>query len=128
MTLHTKLSYIKSAARIAGYICLLFDVITGVVILVLSELIGIAEELPGSYKGTETGAWSKDSVADGVCDDATGEPFVLPKEWIRNSGTQAADVWEPFVPVSHRCTICGRKISPELTTCIKGCTPPDNER
>jgi len=29
--------------------------------------------------------WSKDSVADGMCDDATGEPFVLPKEWMRNS-------------------------------------------
>jgi len=54
MTLHTKLSYIKSVARIVGYISLLWDVTIGVVILVCSELIGVAEELPGAYKGTDT--------------------------------------------------------------------------
>jgi hypothetical protein len=54
MTLHTKLSYIKSTLRIVGYISLLRSIVLGAVILVLSELIGIAEELPGSYKGTET--------------------------------------------------------------------------
>jgi hypothetical protein len=55
MTLHTKLSYAKSVLRLIGYISLLWDVTTGVVILVLSELLGIAEEAwPGAYKGTET--------------------------------------------------------------------------
>ena len=63
MTLHTKLSYIKSGVRIAGYTAL---GIAGVVMdapgmwiaalaLVAAEVIGIAEEAwPGAYKGTET--------------------------------------------------------------------------
>jgi hypothetical protein len=54
MTLHTKLSYVKSALRIIGYFALLWDTIVGVVILTCSELVGIAEELPGTYKGTNT--------------------------------------------------------------------------
>lgn len=54
MTLHTKLSYVKSALRIVGYLALLASVGVGVVVLVVSELIGIAEELPGTYKGTKT--------------------------------------------------------------------------
>jgi uncharacterized membrane protein len=55
MTLHTKLSYVKSTLRLVGYVLLLWDVVTGVVVLVLSELVGFAEELPGAYKGTDTG-------------------------------------------------------------------------
>lgn len=63
MTLHTKLSYIKSGVRIVGYVCL---IIPGVVLdipglwlggglLLIAELIGIAEEAwPGAYVGTDT--------------------------------------------------------------------------
>lgn len=55
MTLHTKLSYAKSVLRLIGYISLLWGVVIGVVILVASELIGIAEEAwPGAYEGTKT--------------------------------------------------------------------------
>jgi hypothetical protein len=55
MTLHTKLSYMKSVLRIGGYTLLLWDVITGVIMLIVAELLGIAEEAwPGAYKGTET--------------------------------------------------------------------------
>jgi hypothetical protein len=54
MTLHTKLSYIKSGLRVLGYGALLgSSMAAAVVILVVSELIGIAEEAwPGAYKGT----------------------------------------------------------------------------
>lgn len=63
MTLHTKLSYVKSAVRILGY---LFLIIPGIVLdipglwgggalLLVAELIGIAEEAwPGAYEGTKT--------------------------------------------------------------------------
>ena len=63
MTLHTKLSYVKSAVRIVGYAAL---GIAGVVAnipgmwvaaaaLIAAEIIGIAEEAwPGAYEGTET--------------------------------------------------------------------------
>jgi len=55
MTLHTKLSYAKSVLRLIGYISLLGSIGVGVTILILSELLGIAEEAwPGAYKGTET--------------------------------------------------------------------------
>jgi len=55
MTLHTKLSYAKSALRLVGYTSLLWGIGIGVTILVASELLGIAEEAwPGAYKGTET--------------------------------------------------------------------------
>lgn len=55
MTLHTKLSYVKSAARIIGYLTLFISVGAAAVILIGSELLGIAEEAwPGAYKGTET--------------------------------------------------------------------------
>ena len=55
MTLHTKLSYIKSAARIVGYILLLGDTVTyGVCLLIAAELVGVLEELPSAYKGTKT--------------------------------------------------------------------------
>jgi hypothetical protein len=54
MTLHTKLSYVKSAARLVGYIVLFFSLPTAAAILIFSELIGIAEEAwPGAYKGTD---------------------------------------------------------------------------
>lgn len=65
MTLHTKLSYVKSAVRIVGYAAL---IIVGIVLsipglwiggglLAVAEGIGIAEEAwPGAYKGTETEA------------------------------------------------------------------------
>ena len=57
MTLHTKISYLKSVLRIAGYILLLGDgrsVLYGVFLLVGAEILGIVEELPGAYKGTKT--------------------------------------------------------------------------
>jgi hypothetical protein len=57
MTLHTKLSLLKSALRIVGYAYLLWDVIIGVIILIVAEGLGIAEELwPNAYKGTDMGA------------------------------------------------------------------------
>lgn len=56
MTLHTKLSYVKSAARMVGYAGLVTDwLLYAVVVLILAEVVGIVEELPGSYKGTQTG-------------------------------------------------------------------------
>jgi hypothetical protein len=59
MTLHTKISYVKSVLRIIGYIVLMFTenpVITwGSGFLLGAELAGIAEELPGAYKGTTIG-------------------------------------------------------------------------
>lgn len=58
MTLHTKISYIKSVLRIIGYIVLMIwgDMPLKVagVFLFAAEVLGIVEELPGSYKGTET--------------------------------------------------------------------------
>ena len=54
MTLHTKISYVKSGTRIVGYFGLLASVTFGVVVLVIAELLGMAEELPGAYKGTDT--------------------------------------------------------------------------
>jgi len=57
MTLHTKISYAKSGLRIIGYIVLFFTgngIITlGSAFLLGAELAGIAEELPGAYKGTK---------------------------------------------------------------------------
>lgn len=84
MTLHTKISYVKSVLRIIGYLVLIaYDdtlLTIGAGVLIAAELLGIAEEAwPGAYKGTAT--------------------------------------------VPNCCTICGREVSPELTTCIKGCTP-----
>ena len=55
MTLHTKLSYAKSGLRVVGYAALIWSIPLGVLILILSECLGIAEEAwPGAYKGTET--------------------------------------------------------------------------
>ena len=63
MTLHTKLSYIKSGVRIVGYMAIgIAGVVTdtpgftlGALLLLIAEIIGIAEEAwPGAYKGTDT--------------------------------------------------------------------------
>ena len=62
MTLHTKLSYIKSGVRILGYGCLIVagiatqtpGVTLGGGLLLVAEIIGIAEEAwPGAYAGTK---------------------------------------------------------------------------
>jgi uncharacterized membrane protein len=45
MDYHTKISYIKSTIRIIGYILILVAPITAIVVLVVSELLGIVEEL-----------------------------------------------------------------------------------
>ena len=42
---HQKISFIKSALRITGYLALLVDPITAVIFLVSSEILGIVEEL-----------------------------------------------------------------------------------
>lgn len=42
---HQLVSFLKSAVRITGYLALPFGIELGVFILVLSELIGIIEEL-----------------------------------------------------------------------------------
>lgn len=57
MTLHTKLSYVKSALRIVGCIILMFSpsslLMAVGAFIGAAELVGIAEELPGAYKGTK---------------------------------------------------------------------------
>jgi len=42
---HQLISFLKSAVRITGYVALPFGISLGVIILVISELIGIIEEL-----------------------------------------------------------------------------------
>ena len=42
---HQLVSFLKSAVRITGYLALPFGIGLGVIILVISELIGIIEEL-----------------------------------------------------------------------------------
>jgi hypothetical protein len=42
---HQLISFLKSAVRITGYVALPFGIDLGVTILVISELIGIIEEL-----------------------------------------------------------------------------------
>ena len=42
---HQIVSFLKSAVRITGYVALPFGISLGVTILVISELIGIIEEL-----------------------------------------------------------------------------------
>jgi hypothetical protein len=59
MTLHTKISYVKSVLRIIGYAVLIaYDdtlLTIGASVLIAAELLGIAEEAwPGAYKGTAT--------------------------------------------------------------------------
>ena len=43
--LHQLISFIKSGIRIAGYVCLPFSMLAAVILLVISEVIGIVEEL-----------------------------------------------------------------------------------
>jgi hypothetical protein len=43
--LHQRVSFIKSGVRIAGYIALVINIPTAVTLLVISEAIGIVEEL-----------------------------------------------------------------------------------
>lgn len=54
MTLHTKLSIAKSAARLVGFVMLAINLVAAAYILGLAEIVGILEELPGTYKGTKT--------------------------------------------------------------------------
>tara|TARA_Y100000034_G_C6676453_1_gene297205 strand:+ start:92 stop:241 length:150 start_codon:yes stop_codon:yes gene_type:complete len=42
---HQIISFIKSGIRIIGYIFIPFDLVTAAIILVISEVIGIVEEL-----------------------------------------------------------------------------------
>ena len=42
---HQQVSFAKSALRITGYLALLVDLITAVIFLVSSEILGILEEL-----------------------------------------------------------------------------------
>jgi hypothetical protein len=42
---HQQISFTKSALRIIGYLALLVDPITAVILLVSSEILGILEEL-----------------------------------------------------------------------------------
>jgi hypothetical protein len=42
---HQSISFLKSAVRITGYVALPFGIGLGVFILIISELIGIIEEL-----------------------------------------------------------------------------------
>lgn len=42
---HQEISYIKSTIRIAGYCALLINFTIAALILVVSELVGIAEEI-----------------------------------------------------------------------------------
>ena len=43
--LHQLVSFLKSAVRISGYVALFWSVGLGAIILILSELVGIVEEL-----------------------------------------------------------------------------------
>lgn len=62
MTLHTKLSFAKSGLRIVGCSILvavgLIQDIPGLwvagMLLNMAEIVGVFEELPGAYKGTQT--------------------------------------------------------------------------
>jgi len=42
---HQTISFLKSAVRITGYVALLYSLSLGVFILIISEAIGIIEEL-----------------------------------------------------------------------------------
>ena len=43
--LHQQISFIKSGIRILGYVCIPFSLVRATVFLVLSEVVGIIEEL-----------------------------------------------------------------------------------
>lgn len=42
---HQMISFIKSGIRMIGYVFLPFDIVIATVILVLSEVVGVVEEL-----------------------------------------------------------------------------------
>tara|TARA_R110000744_G_scaffold19900_11_gene52347 strand:+ start:209 stop:373 length:165 start_codon:yes stop_codon:yes gene_type:complete len=42
---HQRISFIKSGIRILGYVLLPFDMVAATIILIISEVIGIFEEL-----------------------------------------------------------------------------------
>ena len=42
---HKIMSFIKSSIRITGYILIPFDLVTAAIVLILSEIVGILEEL-----------------------------------------------------------------------------------
>lgn len=44
MSLHAKISYIKSFIRIIGFLFLIKSIILGSIILIIAELVGILEE------------------------------------------------------------------------------------
>ena len=57
MTAHTKVSLAKSMLRILGYIAIYFTapyLAVGCALLFAAEVLGILEELPSMYKGTQT--------------------------------------------------------------------------
>jgi|TARA_B100001094_G_C18032953_1_gene721067 hypothetical protein len=43
--LHQKISFLKSSIRIIGYIFIPFSLVVATILLILSEIIGIGEEL-----------------------------------------------------------------------------------
>lgn len=45
MTLHAKISFVKSVTRMAGYVFLIINFFAGIVILLMSELLGLIEEI-----------------------------------------------------------------------------------
>lgn len=46
--IHERVSYVKSILRIAGYILLPVSILIAAIVLVVSEVLGIAEELFGT--------------------------------------------------------------------------------
>ncbi len=46
--LHRRISYWKSVLRLAGYGSLIWNLTYGVVLLIISEVLGIAEEVWGA--------------------------------------------------------------------------------
>ena len=54
MTWHTRLSYIKSAIRVIGFVALgINHLLAAGLFLIAAELVGVFEELPSMYKGTK---------------------------------------------------------------------------
>tara|TARA_R110000822_G_scaffold85011_1_gene199351 strand:- start:82 stop:249 length:168 start_codon:yes stop_codon:yes gene_type:complete len=43
--LHQQISFVKSGIRIAGYACIPFNLLWATIFLILSEVVGIIEEL-----------------------------------------------------------------------------------
>lgn len=55
MTAHTLISYGKSGIRLIGFMFLANHLlVTAALILIVAEVLGFLEELPGAYKGTKT--------------------------------------------------------------------------